>query len=807
MRGSQKAKHAVLLAIALSLLCGVARAQELGLGHRVLVERGLQLASLTFPVETGYFDVDRWAESNFTTPDLFYHTYLPTIMPAAWPGIPWSRWMHPEELDELGADPANAQLYNWEDPYVPNLVRLQLKDEQDITDPDELATLVAAVGSLRAKYPNVILHTDQGGPAHTAAELRNYMQVVEPDMLMFGCYPYDGTVPGGSPTELYVYLQKYRKLGLAGNDGTGDQPIPVGRYTQTFRYSGVSYHTASESEIRLDEFSAWAFGCKVIDAFVYEQPMHCFDNTPIMFAGGGTTSPTTQFYQVAETNRQSSNLGPALVRLISSDVRMKMGRHKVYTSIYYNTQPDDVSTWTSTADPYITNITATNLGTNNDGYEGDVIVGYFEPLAAEFTNAGHEDDIYFMIVNGLSDGTGLASDCEQRIRLDFDFGTSGIDSLLRMSRETGLIEDVALVSTGGSSYYLDLYLDGGTGDLFKFNNGGTFVGISAPTEAIWTGIGSTTWSTATGLNNWKDGGGATVDYANDVDVTFDDTATGLTANIFAANVTPSSVLFDNTTKDFTVQGTKGIAGSTGLTKQGTGKVTLTSVNTYTGLTAVEAGTLELGLMAQAPVLTGGGADIQGGEIVLDYAGGSSPAAVVKAALAASYATGFASGQIYSSMATTAIGLGWVDDTGASELTVAYSLYGDTNLDGSVDFTDLSKLLAGYDQPGDWAEGDFDYSGAVAFADLSKMLANYDESLPSVINVSSYTLDASAIQALSDAGITVVPEPSSLIMLVSLSVLAGLLWRQTRLSGLGQVLTAPIGIINTPAQEAASNDYA
>ena len=311
------------------------------------------------------------------------------------------------------------------------------------------------------------------------------------------------------------------------------------------------------------------------------------------------------------------------------------------------------------------------------------------------------------------------------------------------------------------------------------------VTLNPSVAAFWTGIGDTTWSTATGLNNWKDGGDSAVDYANGDDVIFNDTATGLTADISAADVTPNSVLFNNSTKDLTVQGTYGIVGSTGLTKQGTGKVTMTSANSYTGLTTVEAGTLQLGLNAQSTVLTGGGADIQGGEIVLDYTGGSTPAATVRTALAASYATGFASGQIYSSTATTAIGLGWADDTGASALTIAYSLYGDTNLDGSVNFTDLSKLLAGYNQAGDWAEGDFDYSGAVAFADLSKMLANYNASLPGSINVGSYNLDGAAIQALSDAGITVVPEPSSLIMLASLSALVGLgVVGRRRLAGRG-----------------------
>ena len=37
------------------------------------------------------------------------------------------------------------------------------------------------------------------------------------------------------------------------------------------------------------------------------------------------------------------------------------------------------------------------------------------------------------------------------------------------------MEEVSLTHLTGSRYYLDLALDGGTGDLFKFNNGGVFV--------------------------------------------------------------------------------------------------------------------------------------------------------------------------------------------------------------------------------------------------------------------------------------------------------------------------------------------
>ena len=105
-------------------------------------------------------------------------------------------------------------------------------------------------------------------------------------------------------------------------------------------------------------------------------------------------------------------------------------------------------------------------------------MGYFESIHESFSGPGFEDDIYFMIVNGLSDDIGTAVETAQTINLNFNFLNSGIDSLLRLSRDTGLIEEVSLVSDGGSLYHLDLTIDGGTGDLFKFNNGASFLGAT-----------------------------------------------------------------------------------------------------------------------------------------------------------------------------------------------------------------------------------------------------------------------------------------------------------------------------------------
>ena len=458
--------------------------ERLSRGHNILLQRGLQIQAITVPdlASDGGFDSARWAESNFTTAHVWSHRY-PETMPAA-PGIPW------------GLLQDNTWLYNdlslLDYPYVPTLVSQQFGDEQSIEDPVELAALAAGMASWHVKHPHVITYTNQGGGQHTFAAMQNYMQVVQPDMLCADSYVFDGNRPGGSPTVLYSEVQKYRQLGLAGNDGTGNKPIPVGLITQSFlNTGGLNDHIVSESEIRLNQFIAWSFGHKFVDAFTYEWLEFAQGqglDGAALFYGSGTDNPRPGFYQMAETNRQSLNLGPSLVRLISTDVRMIMGEHGLPSAPTPNVRPFGVAPWGSTVDDPIQSITATNLGGKNDGLRGDVVVGYFKPLDRSFTNPGHEDDIYFMIVNGLSDATGSAADCRQLIHMEFDFGASGIDSLLRLSRETGQVEEVALIHGIGSQYSLDLYLDGGTGDLFKFNNGGLFV-IPEPGTACLLGFG------------------------------------------------------------------------------------------------------------------------------------------------------------------------------------------------------------------------------------------------------------------------------------------------------------------------------
>ena len=74
-------------------------------------------------------------------------------------------------------------------------------------------------------------------------------------------------------------------------------------------------------------------------------------------------------------------------------------------------------------------------------------------------------------------------------------------------------------------------------------------------------------------------------------------------------------------------------------------------------------------------------------------------------------------------------MGWTDDTVNNKVIVAYTLYGDANLDGTVNGADLNIVLANYNKTGSiWYQGDFNYDGTVNGADLNIVLANYNQHL-------------------------------------------------------------------------------
>ena len=258
-----------------------------------------------------------------------------------------------------------------------------------------------------------------------------------------------------------------------------------------------------------------------------------------------------------------------------------------------------------------------------------------------------------------------------------------------------------------------------------------------------------------------------------------------------------------------------------LNKIGSGTVSLSAPNTYSGGTTVNAGVL--GILPTTPLsktssalpkgalsitgtgvaqlatnvtqgsqssptpasnvnitslsITGSGTlDINNNHIIIDYTPGNDPiasiAAWVKSGANVNPGTGAAtwSGNGITSSAAFAnalsYGIGYADaaDPGnpanlaTGQIEIAYTLLGDANLDGKVNGTDFNILAANFNTGGDsWDQGDFTYDGKVNGTDFNLLAASFNQG-------ASQSADQAAVDSFAAANglvTTSVPEPASL----------------------------------------------
>ena len=183
----------------------------------------------------------------------------------------------------------------------------------------------------------------------------------------------------------------------------------------------------------------------------------------------------------------------------------------------------------------------------------------------------------------------------------------------------------------------------------------------------------------------------------------------------------------------------------GVTKTGSGTLTLSGANTYTGLTSVSAGVLKLvdttsdWTEAFKPIFTGGSATVGGGTLVFNY-GSTFDDALALSSITAAINDGTISEAFHTPPLICS------GNTATDTVTVLNTLFGDSNVDGSVNGTDLNAVLSYYNQSGQaWATGDFNFDGSVNGTDLNTVLSNYNQSLSS--------------------STAAVPEPSTLLLMV------------------------------------------
>ena len=101
---------------------------------------------------------------------------------------------------------------------------------------------------------------------------------------------------------------------------------------------------------------------------------------------------------------------------------------------------------------------------------------------------------------------------------------------------------------------------------------------------------------------------------------------------------------------------------------------------------------------------------------------------------------------------------------AGDVLVAFTLAGDADLDGTVDFDDLARLAQSYNTTDKfWFQGDFTYDGDVDFDDLALMAQNYNQSLPTAAAIAAIASAAPSFQADLARAFAQVPEPAALAL--------------------------------------------
>lgn len=312
------------------------------------------------------------------------------------------------------------------------------------------------------------------------------------------------------------------------------------------------------------------------------------------------------------------------------------------------------------------------------------------------------------------------------------------------------------------------------------------------------------------------GGSNTLTIANGINV-----ASGSANHIINSKVQlgASQTWSVNGSAQLAVGGSISGTGSAALTKDGGGTLVLSAANTYSGGTTVKAGTLQVAHADALPVgrnlsITGAGSvtklasglpnavkvgalSIDGGSATpvasLDLGNNSLVAdktltatSAVRNQISAAYAGGTWTGKGITSSTAAAdftangssakLAVGYADNSDfgmglttfggravdGNSLLFSSTLYGDANLDGTVNDTDLGMLQHSFGMASGatWDEGDFNYDGKVNLGDFVIFRSHYMQ-----------TLTPAGVVAATSASAPV-PEPASLTLLLASGLVLG-----------------------------------
>jgi hypothetical protein len=237
-----------------------------------------------------------------------------------------------------------------------------------------------------------------------------------------------------------------------------------------------------------------------------------------------------------------------------------------------------------------------------------------------------------------------------------------------------------------------------------------------------------------------------------------------------------------------------VGGST-TASGGTGTLTIKQTGQLAGtgsLTVWNSGRVNLDVPATAVsslTINGKGIVNLNGTLHINYGSpGSDPVTTIAGYLTTGYNGGNWSGTagIISTSITggsPALAVGYADGNtdpgtaaGPNQIVVKYTLAGDTNLDGLVNFNDLVAVVQNFNKAGtDWAHGDFHFGTSTNFNDLVTVVQNFNKILPPPSGA-AVELGGTTLPLVAPTDVQF-PEPGELLLLTCAT--AGLLARRRR----------------------------
>jgi hypothetical protein len=172
--------------------------------------------------------------------------------------------------------------------------------------------------------------------------------------------------------------------------------------------------------------------------------------------------------------------------------------------------------------------------------------------------------------------------------------------------------------------------------------------------------------------------------------------------------------------------------------------------------------------------TGSKVDIGTDTLAINYAGNPDPVSSIVSYLTTGYSGGSWSGAgLTSSDAEAAPGLysvGYLNSTDSgglpNQVIVKFTIAGDANLDGTVNFADLLVVAQDYNKTGqDWSQGNFIYAanGLVNFADLLLVAQHFNVSVPAGGAPLALLGGGLSTFRITDVG---VPEPATMTLMAA-----------------------------------------